>query len=421
VTWELMVGLRYLRSRRLRAGLSLISFVSFLGVMIGVATLVIVLAVMSGLEHELRDRILGFNPHVTVVSYGGTIDDWTDVVRRIEADPDVVAAAPVVYGQAMVGIGRNVSGVVVRGIDPKRAGRVLDLERHVVAGSVSELDASHEVPRAPDEGGGTVRLPGLMVGGELARMLGLAPGDVVNLISPLGTPTPAGMVPRIKRFVVVATFESGMFEYDTSLAYMSLETAQTFFDLGNGVSAIEVRVRDLYDATTVARRIERELGGFPLRARDWMEANRNLFSALKLEKAVYGIVLCLIVVVAAFNILATLTMVVKEKRRDIAILKSLGASDRSIGRIFVLKGAVIGLVGTLGGIVLGLTGCWILARYHFIQLPKDVFLVTTLPVRVEPLSVLVVSTVSILICVVAALSPARRAAGLVPVEVLRYE
>lgn len=421
MTWELAVGLRYLRSRRLRVGLSLISFVSFLGVMIGVATLVIVLAVMSGLEHELRDRILGFNPHVTVVSYGGTIDEWSRVVARVEADVGVVAAAPVVYGQAMVGIGRNVSGVVVRGIDPTRAGRVLDLEHHVVAGSVAGLMERHEVPREPSEGGGTVKLPGLMIGGELARMLGLAPGDVVNLISPLGTPTPAGMVPRIKRFVVVATFDSGMFEYDTSLAYMGLETAQRFFDLGGGVSAIEVRVRDLYGATPVARRIERELGGFPLRARDWMEANRNLFSALKLEKVVYGIVLCLIVVVAAFNILATLTMVVKEKRRDIAILKSLGASDGSIGRIFVLKGAVIGLVGTLGGVALGLIGCWILARYQFIELPKDVFLVTTLPVRVDPGSVLLISAVSILICVVAALSPARRAAGLVPVEVLRYE
>lgn len=421
MTWELTVGLRYLRSRRLRAGLSLISFVSFLGVMIGVATLVIVLAVMSGLEHELRERILGFNPHVTVISYGGTIEDWPDVVGRIEGDASVVAAAPVVYGQAMVGIGRNVSGVVVRGVDPARAGRVLDLEHHVVAGSVAGLEEAHEVPREASEGGGTVRLPGLMIGAELARMLGLAPGDVVNLISPLGTPTPAGMVPRIKRFVVVATFESGMFEYDTSLAYMSLETAQTFFDLGTGVSAIEVRVRDLYGATPVARRIEGVLGGFPLRARDWMEANRNLFSALKLEKVVYGIVLCLIVVVAAFNILATLTMVVKEKRRDIAILKSLGASDASIGRIFVLKGAVIGVVGTLGGLALGLTGCWLLARYQFIELPKDVFLVTTLPVRVDPASLLTVSAVSVLICVVAALSPARRAAGLVPVEVLRYE
>jgi lipoprotein-releasing system permease protein len=191
--------------------------------------------------------------------------------------------------------------------------------------------------------------------------------------------------------------------------------------MGDAVSGIEVRVQDLYGAGEVARAIERSLGGFPFRARDWMEANRNLFSALKLEKVVYGIVLCLIVVVAAFNILATLTMVVKEKRRDIAILKSLGASDAAVGRIFVLKGAVIGVVGTVSGLLLGLAGCWVLARYQFVELPKDVFLVTTLPVRVDVVNLLVVSAVSVLICIVAAVSPARRAASLVPVEVMRYE
>jgi lipoprotein-releasing system permease protein len=229
------------------------------------------------------------------------------------------------------------------------------------------------------------------------------------------------MVPRIKRFVLVGVFDSGMFDYDTQLAYMSLEDAQRFFDLKGAVTGIEVRVRDVYDARRVARAIEAELGGFPYRARDWMEVNRNLFSALKLEKVVYGIVLCLIVVVAAFNILATLTMVVKEKRRDIAVLKSMGGSSASISRIFILNGAVIGTAGTVLGNVLGLAGCWVLARYQFIELPKDVFLVTTLPVRLDPVNFVVVGAVSIAICIVAALSPARRAASLVPVEVIRYE
>jgi lipoprotein-releasing system permease protein len=202
---------------------------------------------------------------------------------------------------------------------------------------------------------------------------------------------------------------------------MGLADAQRFFDMKNSVSALEVRVRDIYAARTIARGLENALGGFPYRARDWMEANRNLFSALKLEKVVYGIVLCLIVVVAAFNILATLTMVVKEKRRDIALLKSMGASNGAIARIFVLKGAVIGVTGAVVGNVLGLAGCWLLARYQFIELPKDVFLVTTLPVRMEPVNFAVVGVVSIAICVLAALSPARRAASLVPVEVIRYE
>src|SRR6185369_9095271 len=207
----------------------------------------------------------------------------------------------------------------------------------------------------------------------------------------------------------------------TTLVYLSLADAQRFFEMKSGVTGIEVRVADVYEARTVARAIEATLGGFPYRARDWMEVNRNLFSALKLEKVVYGIVLCLIVVVATFNILATLTMVVKEKRRDIAVLKAMGGSSASIGRIFVLNGAVIGVAGTILGNLLGVAGCWVLARYQFVELPKDVFLVTTLPVRVDPVNFLVVAGVSTVICVLAALAPARRAASLVPVEVIRYE
>jgi lipoprotein-releasing system permease protein len=232
-----------------------------------------------------------------------------------------------------------------------------------------------------EEGGGRVQLGPLLVGKELARQLGITVGDAVNVISPLGTPGPAGMVPRIKRFVVAGIFDSGMYDYDTTLAYMALGDAQRFFDMKDDVSALEVRVRDVYAAGTVARRLEDALGGFPYRARDWTEANRNLFAALKLQTVVSGIVLCLIVVVAAFNILATLTMVVKEKRRDIAILKSMGAANAAIGRIFVLKGAVIGIVGTLAG---NLLGSWVLALALPVrQLPKDVFLFDTLPVDVN--------------------------------------
>jgi lipoprotein-releasing system permease protein len=421
VTWELFVGLRYLRSRRWPFALSLISTISLVGVMIGVATLIIVLAVMSGLEDELRQKILGFNPHVTVVSYGGPITEWREKVASIAEVPGVAAVSPVVYGQAMLGLGRSVSGVVVRGIDPAGAASVIDVGRHLKSGSLADLGRPHRVARPPDEGGGTVELGGILIGEELARQLGVAEGDAVSLISPLGKPSPAGMIPRVKRFVVSGVFDSGMFEYDTTLVYMALADAQQFFDLDDGVAGIEVRAQNLYDARALARAIERALGGFPFRARDWMEVNRNLFSALRLEKVVYGIVLCLIVVVAAFNILATLTMVVKEKRRDIAILKSMGAANAAIGRVFVLKGAVIGVAGTVLGNVLGLAGCWLLAHYRFIELPEDVFLVTTLPVRLDPVSVVLVSVVSIGICIVAALSPARRAARLVPVEVIRYE
>jgi lipoprotein-releasing system permease protein len=420
VSWELLVGVRYLRSRR-RSFLSLISALSLAGVTIGVATLLIVLAVMTGLESELRQKILGFNPHITVANYTGGLEDWRDVVAKVRQQPGVMAAAPVIYNQAMLGIGRSVSGVVVRGIDPADAGSVIDIERHLKSGSLEALGRPQSITLPADEGGGTVELPGIIVGQELARQLGVGPGDVLNVISPLGTPGPTGMVPRLKRFVVVGVFDSGMFDYDTSLVYMALADAQRFFDLNDTVSAVEVRVSDIYGARATARALERSLGGFPYRARDWMEANRNLFSALKLEKVVYGIVLALIVVVAAFNILASLTMVVKEKRRDIAILKSMGASSAAIGRIFILNGAVIGIAGTVLGNLLGLAGCWLLSRYQFVDLPKDVFLVTTLPVRIDPLNFLVVALVSVGICLIAALSPARRAASLVPVEVIRYE
>ena len=420
MTWELFVGLRYLRARR-RSFLSLISFVSLLGVTIGVATLDIVLAVMTGFEQDLRDKILGMNPQVVVVSYSGPVPDDPALVAHVRNVPGVAAAAPFIYGQAMISVGRSAAGVAVRGIDPAAAGAVVDVERHLQSGSLAALGTLHRVTLPEDEGGGAVELPGIVVGGELARQLGVAVGDVVSLISPLGTPGPTGLVPRIKRFVLVGVFDSGMFDYDTTLAYLALADAQRFFDFKGGITGIEVRVRDIYGARAVARDIEGALGGFPYRARDWMEVNRNLFSALKLEKVVYGIVLCLIVVVAAFNILATLTMVVKEKRRDIAILKSMGAGNASIGRIFILNGAVIGVAGTLLGNALGLAGCWLLARYQFVDLPKDVFLVTTLPVRLDPINFAVVATVSIAICVVAALSPARRAASLVPVEVIRYE
>jgi lipoprotein-releasing system permease protein len=421
VIWELLVGLRYLRSRRRLVPLSLISTISFAGVTIGVATLLIVLGVMTGMERDLRDKILGFNPHITVTSFSGPLEDWRDVVERVRKVDGVVRAGPVVYGQAMIALGRSVSGVVVRAIDPAMGDVVVDVARHMLKGSVGSLAGPQEVTLPPEEGGGHVQLGPLLVGKELARQLGITVGDAVNLISPLGTPGPAGMVPRIKRFVVVGIFDSGMYDYDTTLAYMALADAQKFFDLKDDVSAIEVRVDDVYGAARIARRLEQGLGGFPYRARDWTEANRNLFAALKLQTVVSGIVLCLIVVVAAFNILATLTMVVKEKRRDIAILKSMGSSSAAIARLFVLQGAIIGVVGTLVGNALGLGGCWLLSHYQFIELPKDVFLFDTLPVDVNPVNFLVVGTVSIAICVLAALSPARRAASLVPVEVIRYE
>ena len=419
--YEFFLSFRYLGAKRRDAFISLITFISMMGVMIGVMTLNIVLGVMTGFERDLRERILGFNPHLVLMNYGGTIGEYERVVGEVTRAPGVVAAAPVVQGQGMVSAGRQVSGVVIRGVDPRSGGMVIDLERYLKVGRIEDLGSVREVPITLDGEERRVELSGIIVGAELGHQLGVFPGDAVTVLSPQGVASPIGMVPKMKRFVIVGLFDSGMYDYDTSLIYMALADAQNFLELGDTVSGIEARVGNVYGAAEVARQLETSLGGFPYRARDWTEINRNLFAALKLEKAVYFIVLCLIVVVAAFNIFATLTMVVKEKRKDIAILKSMGASNGWIGRIFMLKGLVIGFVGTLLGNLGGLGGCWLLQRYQFIQLPKDVFIVSTVPVRMDPLNFLVVAGVSVAICLLASVSPAWRAANLVPAEVIRYE
>jgi lipoprotein-releasing system permease protein len=422
-----MVGLRYLRAKRSEAFISLITVISIVGVMIGVMTLNIVLAVMTGFEEDLRDRILGFNPHIVLVSYAGTIANPEDVVQKVRDTPGVVAAAPLIYSQVMLSSGQSVSGVVVRGVPADKEEAVVDLKAHMTSGSLAGLGAPFQVPvegteKDADKDGrpDTTTLTGIILGGELAKQLGLAVGDPVSVVSPLGTPSPVGPIPKVKRFVLAGTFDSGMYDYDSGLLYMGLADAQKFFGLGNAITGVEVRVQDLYGAEKVARALEQKLGT-PFRARDWMEVNRNLFLAFKLEKVVYFIVLTLIVLVAAFNIVATLIMVVMEKRKDIAILKSMGATDRSIARIFMLKGLIIGTVGTALGVIGGYGGCWLLRHYQFVELPKDVFYVSTLPVRVYGENFATVAFVSVVICLLATIYPARQAAGLAPVEVIRYE
>jgi len=423
--YELMVGLRYLRAKRKEAFISLITVISIVGVMIGVMTLNIVLAVMTGFEEDLRDRILGFNPHIMVVSYAGTIDEPEAVVADVRAQPGVTAATPMIYGQAMLSTGRQVSGVVVRGVPPDLVDASVDLSQHLTSGSTAGLGADFTVPIEGADAGAdgaarTVTLTGVILGSELAQQLGVGVGDPVSVVSPLGTPSPVGMVPKVKRFAVAGTFDSGMFEYDASLIYMALADAQRFFGLGAAITGVEVRVADIYRSQEVARGIEGALGT-PYRARDWMEVNRNLFLAFRLEKVVYFIVLTLIVLVAAFNIVATLIMVVMEKRKDIAILKSMGATNPSIARIFMLKGLIVGVIGTALGVAGGYLGCWALSRYQFIELPKDVFYVSTLPVRIYGENFATVAAVSVVICLLATIYPARQAAGLAPVEVIRYE
>ena len=413
--WELFIGLRYLRAKRREAFISLITLISTAGIAIGVMTLNIVLSVMTGFEQDLRDRILSFNPHVTVWGQLGPIAAPDIAVEKTRTTPGVASAEPFVYGQLMLSTPEQFAGVLVRGIPPT-AGANPDLVHRLRAGAVEELAREYAVPL--NEGRGpTVHLPGIILGSELSKQLGVHVGETVSVAS---APTRSAGVPRIRSFVMVGEFSSGMPEYDKGLAYVSLADAQRLYELGDAVTGIEVKVTDIYQASAVARRIAQSLGA-GYRVRDWMEVNHNLFYTLKLQKTAYFVVLLLIVLVAAFTVLATLIMVVMEKRKDIAILKSIGAPGGSIARIFIFKGLIIGAIGTLLGSLGGYGGCWLLKHYQFITLQQDIFFSSTVPVAVYPPYFAVVSVATLIICLLATLYPARQAARLVPVDIIRYE
>ncbi|HEX9444113.1 MAG TPA: ABC transporter permease, partial [Candidatus Binatia bacterium] len=292
---------------------------------------------------------------------------------------------------------------------------VLDIESSIVEGKLGDLKAKRTV----EVEGRSVPLPGIILGARLAAQLRAAPGDAIQVVSPLGQASVMGMIPKIRRFVVVALFKSGMQDYDATLAYMNLPDAQNFFELPNAVSNIEVRVKNVYQAEDVAKRIQQKLG-MPYYAEDWSKRWPSLFSALRLEKTVYFLVLLLMILVGAFNIVSTLIMVVMEKRRDIAILQSMGARRKSVRNIFLIKGCVIGVMGTLLGVVIGYGLCLLIQSYHFIKLP-DVFLMDTVPVRIYFSNFVIVGASSFLICLLASIYPARQAAKLEPVEIIRYE
>ncbi|MSQ47898.1 MAG: lipoprotein-releasing ABC transporter permease subunit [Deltaproteobacteria bacterium] len=419
--YELFIGLRYLRPKRREGFISLITMFSTIGVLLGVMTLNIVMAVMTGFEEDLRDRILGFNPHIILSNLGGGISDYPSTVEKVRGTPGVVAAAPIVYGQGMVSSRQNVSGVMVRAVEPDHASDIVNIAPRVKRGTMDTLGREQKVTIRESGEDRTVALSGILIGQELAKQLKVAVGDPISLISPSqSTPGPMGMVPKLRRFVVVGVFDSGMAEYDALLIYMGLADAQKFFELGDRVTGIEVRVDNVYAAQAIAQEIEGVLG-LPYQARDWTQINRNIFVALKMEKILYFVVLLLIILVAAFNIVAMLIMVVMEKRKDIAVLKSLGATSQSIGRIFIYKGIIIGVIGTLLGTLLGYVGCWVLANYEIIKLPIDVFYVKTLPVKIYLGNFLMVAASSMAICLLATIYPARQAANLAPVEVIRYE
>jgi len=411
VYFEWFVSLRYLKAKSRQGFISLITLISVGGVMVGVMALIIVLAVMTGFSEGLRDKILGINSHIIVQKLGEEMTDYRDVAHQIEKIPGVIGVTPYIYSQTMISAGDGGTGAVLRGIDLQSPFAVSQLKDHIIYGSLESLEnvkgSSDNTP------------PGIILGKELARQLRVSLNENLRLILADGPLTPIGIIPRMQTCRVAGIFETGMYEYDSVLAYVSLATAQKFLGMDNAVNGLEIMVRDIYQAGTIASEIEKKLG-FAYIAKDWIRTNKNLFSALKLEKTALSIIVALIVLVAAFNIISTLIMMVMDKTRDIAILKSMGATSGKIMRIFILEGLIIGSTGTALGVGAGLTVCSLLRKYKFIKLP-DVYPMSTLPVQVIPSDVVTIAAAALLITLLATLYPSWQAAKVEPAVTLRYE
>jgi lipoprotein-releasing system permease protein len=416
--YEWFIGLRYLKAKRKQTFISIITIISIVGVAVGVMTLIVVLAVMSGFEKTLKEKILGTQAHLVVLKANQQgMDHYEEVLKQVQDVKGVVSAAPFIFNQVMLSSKSNVSGVVIKGIDPDRVGKVTELAHNMKAGRLQDLKESGDHDPS-----------GIILGVELAKHLGVTLNDPIQVISPLGTMTPMGMMPKMKRFRVVGIFYSGMYEYDNTMAYVSLESAQKFFGMGARVTGIEIKTDDIYKVKEIGKEIRQKLG-FPFWTKDWMEMNRNLFSALKLEKIAMFIILVLIVLVAALNIISTLIMVVMEKNKDIAILKSMGTPSKGILRIFIIEGGIIGVVGTALGTILGLSialnldkiVAFLENRFGFKIFSPDIYYIEKFPSQVNPMDVGLIVMTAIFISLLATLYPSWRASKLDPAEALRYE
>ena len=411
MSFEYYIGGRYLRAKQKQAFVSLITILSIAGVMVGVMALIVVIAVMTGFDADLKARILGGQSQIMLMRHRGGFKDYREVMAAVEKTKGVVAATPFIVTQGMLRSKSGAAGAVIRGIDPSTAGRVMKtLEQLSLPGSSGGKSAEQSTPQAP----------GIVLGKELARNLGVIEGNLIYLMSPHGMLSPIGHLPAMKQFKVTGFFQSGMYEYDQTFAFIHLKDAQKMLRMGDSVSGIDIRVTDIYKAREIADQIISKLG-FPYWARDWMQMNQNLFRALKMERWVMAIILILIVLVAAFNIASSLIMLVMGKTRDIAILKAMGATNKSIRKIFVFNGMVIGAIGTVLGLCLGLVLCTLLKHYDIYELTGDIYyFTTTLPVKIEILWVLGIVTAAMVICFLATLYPARQAAKLDPIEAIRY-
>ncbi len=416
IPYELILGWRYTRagrSTRRNGFISFISGVSMMGIALGVAALIIVLSVMNGFQKEVRDRMLGVVSHIEVLSSdGGALVNEASVLKTVSGHPSVVAAAPFIATQALLARGEDMKGVIVRGINPALEPGVTDLSPGMNNAALSHLKSGEF---------------GVVLGIDLARMLGLRVGDPVTLVAPSGQVTPAGVVPRLKQMTLVGTFSSGHYEYDSALALLHVDDAARIFRL-EGPSGVRLKLRDLHEARQVAQELAMQLPPEVL-VRDWTQQNRTWFAAVQVEKRMMFIILTLIVAVAAFNLVSTLVMTVTDKRADIAILRTLGASPASIMGVFVVQGAMVGVIGTLSGLALGLLVAFNIdvivpaleSLFHASFLPKDIYLISHMPSDPQSADIVPIALIALVLAFVATLYPSWRASQVNPAEALRYE
>lgn len=412
--YEFMIGLRYTRAKRRNHFISFISLISLMGIMLGMTALITVMSVMNGFHKEVRARILGVASHVQIGSFKNSLTDWQDLAAMAMKQPQVAAAAPYVDAQGMLSYQQVVRGVSVRGILPDTENKVADFADRMVMGELDQLQAGEF---------------GMVIGLELARSLGAYPGDKITLISPQGQVTPAGILPRMKQFTVVGVFEAGHFEYDSGLALIQLADAQKLYRMApNEVSGVRLKLHDLFQAPQVVRDLVNQLtADFYLT--DWTQQHANYFRAIQIEKRMLSLILALIIAVAAFNIVSTLVMAVTDKQSDIAILRTLGASPGSIMKIFIVQGSMIGLLGTilglLGGVLLaynvGDLVAWIEGLFNIQFLSQDVYYISKIPSEPQLADIVTVALVSFILTLLATLYPSYRASKVNPAEALRYE
>ncbi|MBN1479811.1 FtsX-like permease family protein [candidate division KSB1 bacterium] len=415
MSYELFIALRYLKSKRKTGFISLISYISIAGVTIGVAALIIVLSVMNGFESEVRSRFIGVDAHVKVRTFHDKgVDDYTNIMQQIKDTPHIVAMTPYVHKKGLIKSKTETTGLIIRGIDIETINNVTDVQKSINYG---ELNIA--IVEVEQEDGSTRQLPGIVLGFNLADRLMVTVGDQVILAS-FEDVTRVGQMPQMMQFVVTGYFETGLFEFDDNMAYISIVSAQKLFRMNNKVSGIGIKLDHYENANTVEQILDEELG-YPYRVLTWYDLNQNLFAWMKIEKWAAFIILSLIIMVAAFNIISTMIMVTMEKTREIGILKSMGATSRGIQRIFTFEGLFVGVLGTVMGCLFGFALCWAQLRYKFFALPNDVYIIDWLPILMKWTDFTIIAVAAILITYSAAVYPASRAAKLDPVASIRYE